>query len=246
MPSNAAHTAFEPLQRGQRLADRVADAIRQTLLSGELKPGDALPSERELSKQFDVSRTVIREAIRSLSGKGLVQAVGGSGVRVLAVDVDTVGESMRNLVHGAAFDYAKVDEIRHVIEVAAAGFAAERATSEDIAVIERSLKAMNDQLGDLDVCVQADLAFHRALAVATHNELFLMLHDSLGAPLVDVRRRNLERGGVTRRKRIVAAHRRILNEVKRGDPEGARRMMRDHLGQVREAWSKTMAESPHA
>lgn len=234
--------AFEPLQRGQRLADRVADAIQQTLLSGELKPGDVLPSERELCKQFDVSRTVIREAVRSLSGKGLVQAVGGSGVRVLAVDANTVGESMRNLVHAAGIDYAKVDEIRHVIEVAAAGFAAERATAEDIGVVERSLEAMSDKLEDLEACVQADLAFHRALAVATQNELFLMLHDSLGAPLVDVRRRNLERGGLARRKRIVAAHRRILNEVKRGDPERARAMMREHLGQVRDAWSSTTVD----
>jgi GntR family transcriptional regulator, transcriptional repressor for pyruvate dehydrogenase complex len=231
---------FEPLQRGQRLADRVTDAIQETLLSGELKPGDALPSERELCKQFGVSRTVIREAVRSLSGKGLVQAVGGSGVRVLAVDADTVGESMRNLVNGGALDYGKVDEIRQVIEVAAAGFAAERASAEDVAVIERSLQAMSDQLEDLEACVQADLAFHRALAVATHNELFLMLHDSMGAPLVDVRRQNLERGGITRRKRIVAAHRRILNQVKRGDPERARAMMRDHLGQVRDAWSTTV------
>jgi GntR family transcriptional repressor for pyruvate dehydrogenase complex len=232
--------AFEPLRREPRLADKVADAILETILSRRLKPGDALPPERELSQQFGVSRTVIREAVRSLSGKGLVQAVAGSGVRVLAVDTDTVSESMRNLIRGAEFEYAKVHEIRQVIEVAAAGFAAERATTEDVAVIEQALVAMRRQLDDLEACVQADLAFHRALAIATHNELFLVLHDSLGDSLLDVRRRNLGRGPA-RRKLVVAAHDEILLAVRRHDSEAAQAMMRKHLGDVGAAWSETAA-----
>jgi GntR family transcriptional repressor for pyruvate dehydrogenase complex len=234
------HTVFEPLRREPRLADRVADTLRDTIVSGELRPGDALPSERDLSQQFGVSRTVIREAVRSLSGKGLLEAVGGSGVRVLAVNADTVGESMRHLVLGAELDYPKVDEVRRVIEVAAAGFAAERATPQDAAVIESALGAMSDRLDDLETCVQADLAFHRGLAVATHNELFLLLHDSLGQSLLEVRRRNMGSGGMARRRRTVAAHRRILAAVKRRDPERARAMMREHLGQVKDAWAKTV------
>jgi GntR family transcriptional repressor for pyruvate dehydrogenase complex len=228
---------FEPVVREPRLADQVADRLQQTILSGQLRPGDALPPERDLSQQFGVSRTVIREAVRSLSGKGLVQAVGGSGVRVLAVDAAVVGESMRALVQGAAVDYAKVDEIRRVIEVAAVGFAAERAMPEDIAVIEQALKRMRDHIDDVEACAQADLAFHRALALATHNELFLMLHDSLYAPLIEVRRLNLARG-ITRRRKTVAAHRRILDAVRQGDSEQAAVRMREHLGEVRRGWSE--------
>jgi GntR family transcriptional repressor for pyruvate dehydrogenase complex len=232
--------AFAPVRREPRLADKVADAILETILSRRLKPGDALPPERELSQQFGVSRTVIREAVRSLAGKGLVQAVAGSGVRVLAVDTDTVSESMRNLIRGAEFEYGKVHEMRRVIEVAAAGFAAERATSADIVVIERALLAMRQQLDDLEACVQADLAFHRALAIATHNELFLVLHDSLGDALLEVRRRNLGRGAA-RRRRVVAAHDEILEAVRRHDSEAAQAMMRNHLGDVRAAWSESAA-----
>jgi GntR family transcriptional repressor for pyruvate dehydrogenase complex len=228
--------SFTPLRREPRLADRVTEAILETILSGELAPGDALPSERELSQQFGVSRTVVREAVSSLSGKGLVEAVGGSGVRVLAVDPGTVGESMRNLVRQAEFDYGKVDEIRGVIEVAAAGFAAQRATPSDIEAIEQALTTMSEHLDDLDACVEADLAFHRALAVATHNELFLVLHDSLGDALVEVRRSNLGRGGVARRRQVVSAHRGILDELSRHDAERASELMREHLGEVREAW----------
>ncbi|MGI8712948.1 MAG: FadR/GntR family transcriptional regulator [Solirubrobacteraceae bacterium] len=229
---------YAPVVREPRLADQVADRIMQTILSGQLTPGDTLAPERELSEQFGVSRTVIREAVRSLSGKGLLQAVGGSGVRVLAVDADTVGESIRTLVLSADFDYAKVDEIRGVIEVAAVGFAAERATPQDIALIEDALKQMRQQIDDAEACARADLAFHRALTLAAHNELFLMLHDSLYAPLIAIRRHNLARG-VTRRRRIVTAHRRILDAVRGGDPEQAAERMREHLGEVRRAWSET-------
>lgn len=231
---------FAPLAREPPLADRVADAIMETILSREVKPGDALPPERELCRQFGVSRTVIREAVRSLSGKGLVRAVGGSGVRVLAVDAGSVGASMRTLVRSADFDYSKVDEVRRVIEVAAAGFAADRATPDDVAVIAQALRQMRDRIDDVEACAQADLAFHRAIVLATHNELFLVLHDSLGAPLIEVRRRNLARG-VTRRRQVVAAHRRILDGIRRGDGAHAAAMMRDHLGEVARAWHRPAA-----
>jgi GntR family transcriptional regulator, transcriptional repressor for pyruvate dehydrogenase complex len=231
---------FEPVVRERRLADQVADRLRQTILSGQLKPGDALAPERDLSQQFGVSRTVVREAVRSLSGQGLVQAIGGSGVRVLAVDAGTVGESMRALMQSADVDYGKVDEIRRVIEVAAVGFAAERATPEDLAVMEQTLTQMREHIDDLEVCAQADLAFHRALALATHNELFLMLHDSMYAPLIEVRRHNLARG-VTRRRKTVTAHRKILSAVRHGDAGQAAAMMREHLGEVRRGWSETVS-----
>src|SRR5437867_12969358 len=102
------------------------------IASSRLKPGDTLPPERELGKQFGVSRTVIREAVRALKGKGMLEVRSGSGVRIVAVDESTVRESMRHFVHGSMVDYSKVDEVRRVLEVAAAGLAAERATAEDV------------------------------------------------------------------------------------------------------------------
>ena len=231
-------TVFQPVVRERRLADQVADRLKETILSGQLKPGDALAPERDLSQQFGVSRTVVREAVRSLSGQGLVRAIGGSGVRVLAVDADTVGESMRALMQSAAFDYAKVDEVRRVIEVAAVGVRRRAGDARGPGADRADADQMRDHIDDLEVCAQADLAFHRALALATHNELFLMLHDSLYAPLIEVRRHNLARG-VTRRRKTVTAHRKILSAVRRGDAEQAAAMMREHLGEVRRGWSET-------
>jgi DNA-binding FadR family transcriptional regulator len=94
---------------------------------------------------------------------------------------------------------------------------------------------MRDRIDDLEACVQADLAFHRAIADATRNELYSMLLDSLGAPLVDVRRTNLGRGGIARRRRIIAAHRRILDAVDAENADAARAAMESHLDEVREA-----------
>jgi GntR family transcriptional regulator, transcriptional repressor for pyruvate dehydrogenase complex len=228
--------ALAPVARSARLADTVADRIAERILSGELSPGEALAPERELCREFGVSRTVIREAIRSLAGKGMVESIGGSGVRVLALGADTVGESLRNLLRSSTdVDYGKVDEVRRAIEVAAAGAAAARGTPEDIARAAAELRRMREAIGDLEECVQADLAFHRAIADASGNELYSMLLDSLGAPLADVRRTNLGRGGIARRRRIIAAHRRILDAVADGDAEGARAAMDAHLDEVRRA-----------
>jgi GntR family transcriptional repressor for pyruvate dehydrogenase complex len=227
---------FRAISREARLSDKVTEAILEMIASNELKPGDALPPERELGVQFDVSRTVIREAVRTLRAKGLLEVKSGSGVRVVAVDGATVRESMRHFVHGSSLDYAKVDEMRRVLEVAAAGLAAERATEEDIIRIDETIVLLENECHDLEKSVQHDLAFHRGLATATHNELFLVLHDSIGEMLIEVRRRNLSRGRKERRL-VVEMHRRIRDAVAAHDPEAARQAMRDHLEHVQAIWS---------
>jgi GntR family transcriptional regulator, transcriptional repressor for pyruvate dehydrogenase complex len=205
------------------------------IASRRLKPGDALPPERELGKQFGVSRTVIREAVRALKGKGLLEVRSGSGVRIVAADESTVRESMRHYVRGSMVDYSKVDEVRRVLEVAAAGLAAARATPGDIANIDDTIERFTNECSDLEASVQIDIEFHRAVATATHNELFLVLHDSIGEMLVEVRRRNLSRGRNERRL-VVEMHRRIREGIAAHNPEAAQDAMRDHLGHVQATW----------
>jgi GntR family transcriptional regulator, transcriptional repressor for pyruvate dehydrogenase complex len=214
----------------------VTEAILEIIASNKLKPGDALPPEPELGIQFDVSRTVIREAVRTLRAKGLLEVKSGSGARIVAVDGATVRESVRHFVHGSSLDYTKVDEVRRVLEVAAAGLAAERATEDDIAGIDGTIVLLENECHDLEKSVQHDLAFHRGLATATHNELFLVLHDSMGEMLLEVRRRNLSRGR-TERRLVVEMHRRIRDAVAAHDPEAAKQAMGDHLEHVQATWS---------
>src|SRR3989442_2687911 len=125
---------FPRVTREPRLSDKVAELLLETILSPDLQPGDRLPSERELGEQFGVSRTVIREAVRALAAKGVIDVRTGSGLRVAAVDSATVSESMSLFMRGSTtLDYPKVHEVRAMLEVEIAGLAAERASREDLA-----------------------------------------------------------------------------------------------------------------
>ena len=227
---------FQAIDREARLSDKVTAAILETIASNQLMPGDLLPPERELGRQFGVSRTVIREAVRALAAKGLLEVRSGSGVRIIAVDEGTVRESMRHFVHGSRLDYGKVNEVRHVLEAAAAGLAAERATEADVAAMDETIDALENECHDLEKSVLHDLAFHRAIATATHNELFLVLHDSMGEMLLEVRRRNLSKGRDERRL-VVDMHRRIRDGIAAHDAAAAREAMLDHLGHVSATWA---------
>jgi GntR family transcriptional repressor for pyruvate dehydrogenase complex len=213
--SNGGAQVFQAINREARLSDKVTEAILETIASNQLKPGDLLPPERELGRQFGVSRTVIREAVRALAAKGLLEVRSGSGVRL---------------------DYGKVDEVRRMLEVAAAGIAAERATAADIAAMDDAIVALENECHDLEKSVNHDLAFHRAIATATHNELFLVLHDSMGEMLLEVRRRNLSKGRDERRL-VVGMHRRIRDGIAAHDADVARKAMGDHLGHVVATWA---------
>jgi DNA-binding FadR family transcriptional regulator len=126
--------------------------------------------------------------------------------------------------------------------VAAAGLAAQRATAEDIAHIDDTIVRFENECSNLEASVQIDLEFHRAVATATHNDLFLVLHDSIGEMLVEVRRRNLSRGREERRL-VVKMHRRIHDAIAAHDPAAAQEAMRDHLGQVKATWGDSANEA---
>ena len=211
---------FEAIGREPRLSDKVAATIRDTILSGRLRSGDLLPSERELGEQFGVSRTVIREAIRALEANGLLEVRPGSGMRVAAVDSSAVRESIRRVVHASERSHASVAEVRAVLEIVAARLAAERATAEDITRLELAVDQLARSLDDAEKAALADLEFRRAVAAATHNELLVDLLDCLReAPGLD----HSEMGDVdgSERAGVLEAHRRVFAALARGDAEAA-------------------------
>ena len=113
----AAVDYLQQVRREDRLADKVADLLKKAVLSGQLRPGDRLPAERALGDRFGVSRTVVREAIRSLTAKGLVEVRSGSGSVVARVTSEAVSETIQLYLQGAALDEATVDEVRSMLEV---------------------------------------------------------------------------------------------------------------------------------
>jgi GntR family transcriptional regulator, transcriptional repressor for pyruvate dehydrogenase complex len=232
---------FDAVKREPRLSDKVADMMLKTILSERLNVGDRLPSERELGEQFGVSRTVVREAVRALAAKGVIEVRTGSGLRVAAVDAAAVRESMSLFLHGIGLDFEKVHEVRSLLEVHLAGLAAERASDDDIAQLRETHKRMRAQLADVEAASLVDLEFHRVIARSTQNDLFLLLLDSIGSSLIAIRRENLSGSGHA--AATVAQHARVLKQIAAHDAAGARSAMAAHLEGVAEFWREREIEA---
>jgi GntR family transcriptional repressor for pyruvate dehydrogenase complex len=234
---------FPRVERERRLSDKVADLLLETIVSQGLGVGDRLPSERELGEQFGVSRTVVREAARSLAAKGVIEVRTGSGLRVAAVGSDAVNESMRLYLLGSeSLDYSKVHEVRTTIEVQVAELAAERATNDDIARLRAACDRMADVLDDRDAAAQADVDFHRAVAECTQNLLYGVMLDSIGGAVLQVRRETI--GLPHRAEQALDDHRRILEGISDHDAAAAGQAMREHLDYVLGSWEEARGRGP--
>ena len=225
-----------PIDRGRSLSDRVADLILQQIIELGLQPGDRLPSVRELELELRASRTVVREAVRSLAGRGVIRIQPGSGLYVAEASGSVARASVNLLLRGSfEVRYDKVREIRRIVEVPIAGFAAARAMPDDLAALAEALRrqaAANEVSPglappDFAEAAEADVEFHLRLAYATHNELFPVLLDAMGDIMVETRLLTLETPGYF--EQGLEDHRGILVAVQARDPARARRLMREHL-----------------
>lgn len=238
---------FKTIQRSATLVHRVTGQVEQLIVKGELRPGDRLPPERELARQFGVSRTVVREAVRSLVAKGLLEVRPGSGTVVRSPSADAVAQSLMMFLRAGRpeFDCEKVMEIRRVLEVANAGFAAQRRTPENLAEMERILRDARTLSYDRYRFAELDVAFHAAVARATQNELLSLLLDSVADILLTWRQFTFDVPGTP--ERAVMYHHAIYEQIRRGDAEGARDAMREHLVESEDTMRKAIVlHSAHA
>ncbi|HEX4363084.1 MAG TPA: FCD domain-containing protein [Solirubrobacteraceae bacterium] len=217
---------FAEVARADRLSDKVAHELTESILAGRLRVGDKLPSERELSEQFGVSRPVVREAVGGLKARGLLIDHPRRGHVVAAVDADAVSQSLTLYVRGRRVDYAPLLEVRAVLEVSAAGIAAERATPEQVDALTAAEAKLTPGL-DADAAALADVEFHRAIAATTGNDYFVLLIDSLRDVLLDAQRPTLADPKIVATAR--RAHRKILRAIQARDGAAARRAMQAHL-----------------
>ena len=220
---------YQPIQ-SERLYERIVDQIERRILAGDLKVGDQLPPERELADQFTVSRTAVREAIKALREKGLVEIYLGRGTFVTGSATTMVRNSLGLLLKGDN-GFAHLVEVREILEPEIAALAATRITEEHIAAMTEAVVIMDTALDNAEAFVEAALDFHLALAEATQNPIIPSLMDSI-IDLLREHRKRLGRveGGLARGQ---YHHKRILEAIVRRDPQAARQEMQDHLIQVR-------------
>jgi GntR family transcriptional repressor for pyruvate dehydrogenase complex len=230
--------------REGRLSDRVAAQITNAITSGKYKRGARLPSERELCAVFDVSRTVIREAVRSLLGSGLITVTAGRGVEV-SYDPDAPKSlPMRlNVKDLGELEYSTVHEIRVPIEVQTAGLAALRASEAQVEGLREIIEAHEKHLddGDLEAAGKTDLAFHDELARLASNPLLLSMYKTLTEVLEVVR--TPARLNMNVAKAGLRSHRWLLECVAAGDVNAARGAMERHLAEAERVWSGQLPAS---
>jgi GntR family transcriptional repressor for pyruvate dehydrogenase complex len=228
----------------QSLTSMLIEALTERIHSERYKPGDQIPTEKELIEEFNVSRTVVREAIANLKANGLVTTRQGKGAFVLE---QTAAPSFRISDDKLALaeDMLEALEVRIAIESEAAALAARRRTAEQLAAIVAACDAMDAALARGEETVALDIAFHASIAEATGNRHFVGLFNYLGEVLMTRARLSISGAQLSRtpydaqtlgafQARISSDHRRIVEAIADGDSDGARAALRMHLGGSRD------------
>jgi GntR family transcriptional regulator, transcriptional repressor for pyruvate dehydrogenase complex len=219
--------------RTSRLYEQIIEQIEGFILAGELKPGDQLPAERELAQRFGVSRTAVREAVKALREKGLVEAFSGRGTFITDGTSQAMRQSLDLMMKISQPDGGvHLAEMRLILEPGIAALAATRVEEQHLTAMREAIAVMDGARQNPDAFIEADLDFHLALAEAAANPLILSLLDSIVGLLREQRMRifNVEGGP----ERGQFHHKRILAATESRDPERARQAMHAHLEQVRE------------
>jgi GntR family transcriptional repressor for pyruvate dehydrogenase complex len=218
--------------RSSRLYEQIVQQVEESIHKGALNAGDQLPPERELAEQFGVSRTAVREAVKALREKGLVEAYPGRGTFITDGSSYTIRQSLDRMMRSGHEGFTSLAEVREILEPEIAALATTRAGEEDIAAMREQVAAMDAAKGDPEAYIEADLDFHLALAEAADNAIILSLIDSIVGLLREQRMRIFQVDGGPERGQY--HHKRILEAIEHRDPVGAREAMKAHLKQVRE------------
>jgi GntR family transcriptional regulator, transcriptional repressor for pyruvate dehydrogenase complex len=223
-----------PPRLKERLADQVYGQILEQIVSGAIREGEKLPTEKEISQSFKVSRPVVREALMQLQADGLVVARQGSGTYVQHRPPQGL---IRFEDASAIAGLLRCYEIRMALEGEAAALAASRHSPQQLHRIKATLDALRTAFDARDLANEADFAFHRAIAEASCNELFVHVLETIQNTIERSMMLALSitrEGSQERAKRVFDEHQRIYEAIALGDAEGATLAMRSHLIRARQ------------
>ena len=216
-------------ERSGTSSEEVISQLREMIHGGELRPGDRLPPERDLAKLLGVSRPTLRAGIRSLAAVGVLQSRQGAGTFVVKTggspSLDSSPLRLMASLHG--FTSGEMFEARQSLEMAIAGLAAERATSDHLASLSEEIAGMFASLDDPEQFLVHDMRFHQAVAAASGNRILTSLMNMVATILFDVRSKTVKRAKDL--KESAEMHRHVYRAIRERSPEAARNAMRDHL-----------------
>ncbi len=226
----AVKSDFELIRRN-KVYEEVAKQIERLILK-KLKPGDKLPSERELAETLRVSRSSIRDAIRGLELMGLVEPRQGAGTIVRETSVEALVNPFANALKRRQEMVSELLDFRKMLEPPLAARAAAHASPDDVSEMEEILQRQAEKQDQGEPAVAEDTEFHYSVALASGNSVVLKVLDIVMDQLRETRERSLQVEG--RPQKSLAGHRRILTAIKRHDAEAAKAAMRRHIEDVEE------------
>lgn len=239
---NTPSPADVPTRRPRGLVQEIVGSLAAQIRQGLIKPGDKLPSESEIMARFDVSRTVVREAISQLQASKLVETRHGIGTFALAPQ-DAGTFKLADDSFATVADVILVLELRISLETEAAGLAAQRRTSDNLKALQAALKAFQESIREDSDAVPPDFQFHMEVAIATHNQHFADLMTYLGTRIIPRARVNTPNsapeGRVKYLQRVHSEHANIFKAIRDRDADAARLAMRRHLANSQENLKKS-------
>jgi GntR family transcriptional regulator, transcriptional repressor for pyruvate dehydrogenase complex len=237
--------ANTPLRRSRGLVGEIVEALAGNIREGTIKPGDKLPTEAEIMARYDVSRTVVREALSRLQASNLVETRHGIGTFVMTPQQHG-NFKIADQDFSTIADVISVLELRISLESEAAGLAAQRRTPANLVLMQSALQAFQQAIADESDGVPSDFDFHMEVARATGNRHFADLMTYLGKMIIPRARVNtlqsVPEGRLQYLQRVHGEHESIFVAIRNQDSEGARAAMRTHLSNSRERLRKTQSQ----
>lgn len=234
---------FAKLHRDS-LAQQIVQNLIEYIRAERLNPGDTLPAEGKLAELFGVSRPVIREAMKTLEGRGIIQIYNGKAATLKPISSETLRDFFQYAIDLNHDTFLELTELRRGIEVHAARLAAARRTPEQLAAMRQTVAQMREHLHEPEAFAEYDVEFHLQIASATHNSLIYHLVKSIRDSLKDAVLEGLRhRMSAEEFERVQARHEDLLAQFERGDSRGAAEAMERHFDEAIKATPITRKSS---
>lgn len=214
--------------------------LTSELLNRQLDPGTKLPSERQLAERFGISRPIVREVLRELQERGLVEIAPGRGTFVRAVGAHDAARLVETLYRRGQATPRHLVDARTMLECRAAELAAGQATADDLVAVKRALRGFDESVGLLDRA-RADIAFHALIARASHNPVIEIMFGSIAGLVFELMLRSLSDAAVAGEG--TPYHHTVVDAISANDPDQASAAMRGHITLASQAYGSELDES---
>lgn len=228
--SRQAEFEVAPVTR-QKLSDQVFDRLWEMIVSGDLKPGDTIPSERRLMEKFAVGRPAVREALQALANKGVITISHGERSRVnelsATIALDQVDDVAKLLLQAQPSNLEHLKQVRKILEAGTVRIAAESCNEDDVRHLRQLIDTQKGQLHDRKGFIETDIAFHTAIGNASRNPLLQAVTRAMLTWLFEYYKPLLHWSG--HEDTTLLEHTKLVDHLEARDADAAAALMREHL-----------------